>query len=166
MATITLQGNPVETAGQLPALGTNAPDFTLTGVDLADITLSQYQGKRVVMNVFPSIDTGICAMSTRKFNEAAQSLENTVVLCISRDLPFAHARFCGAEGLKNVVSASEYKNSSFSDGYRTLMTTGPMSGLMSRAVVVVDEAGKIIYHEQVPEIAQEPNYDAALASLG
>lgn len=165
MATITLQGNPIHTSGDLPAVGSDAPDFQLTAADLSNFSLDSYKGKRVVLNIFPSIDTGICALSARHFNESAQSLDNTVVLCVSKDLPFAHSRFCAAEGLENVVPASEFRDSSFSDAYGVMITDGPMAGLMSRAVVVVDENGKVAYTEQVPEIAQEPNYDAALAAL-
>lgn len=165
MATITLKGHEIHTAGELPAVGAAAPDFKLTGADLQDFSLDKYKGKRVVLNIFPSIDTGICALSTRHFNESAQSLDNTVVVCVSKDLPFAHSRFCAAEGLENVVPASEFRDSSFSDGYGTLITDGPMAGLMSRAVVVINEEGNVIYTEQVPEIVQEPNYEAALNSL-
>lgn len=165
MATITLQGNEIHTAGELPTVGSTAPGFNLTGVQLNGLSLDDYKGKNVVLNIFPSIDTGICALSTRHFNEAAQSLDNTVVLCVSKDLPFAHARFCGAEGLENVISASEFRDSKFSDAYGVAITDGPMAGLMSRAVVVVGPSGTITYTEQVPEIVQEPNYDAALAAL-
>lgn len=165
MATITFKGNEIQTAGSLPAVGSSAPDFRLTNSNLADISLAEFKGKRVILNIFPSIDTEICAISTRRFNEEAQALDNTAVVCVSKDLPFAHARFCGAEGLENVVSASEFKDSSFSDAYGVLMEGGPLAGLMSRAVVVLDTDGKVIYAEQVPEIVQEPDYAAALASL-
>lgn len=165
MATITFKGNPLQTAGNLPEVGSIAPDFRLTGNDFADMNLSQFNGKRLVLNIFPSIDTGICAISTRRFNEEAQALDNTVVVCVSKDLPFAYTRFCGAEGLENVISGSEFKDTSFSDAYGVCMQEGPLAGLMSRAVVVVDTDGKVIYTEQVPEIAQEPDYAAALASL-
>jgi len=165
MATITLQGNEIHTAGDLPAVGSAAPQFQLTGTDLQDFGLDRFAGQRVVLNIFPSIDTGICAMSTRKFNEAAQSLDNTTVVCVSRDLPFAHARFCGAEGLENVVSASEYRGDGFSANYPVQITDGPFAGLFSRAVVVIGADGTVLHAEQVPEIAQEPNYDAALAAL-
>ncbi|HHG84270.1 MAG TPA: thiol peroxidase [Bacteroidetes bacterium] len=165
MANIKFKGNDIETAGSLPAVGSMAPAFRLTGTNLADMSLEQFKGKRVVLNIFPSLDTGVCAMSTRRFNEEAQSLSNTVVLCVSKDLPFAHSRFCGAEGLEAVVSASEFKDASFSDAYGVLMTSGPLVGLMARAVVVLDADGKVVYTEQVPEILQEPNYEAALASL-
>jgi thiol peroxidase len=166
MATINFKGNPVHTAGNLPAVGSQAPDFRLTRTNLSDLSLSELKGKRVILNIYPSVDTGICAISTRRFNEEARNLDNTTVLCVSRDLPFAHGRFCTAEGLENVVSCSEYKDDSFSSAYGVRMTDGPMAGLHSRAVVVVDESGKVVYTEQVPEIVQEPDYKAALQSLG
>ena len=165
MAQITFKGNPVQTAGSLPNVGSAAPDFRLTGTDLADIQLSNLRGKRVVLNIFPSVDTGICAASARKFNQLASGMENTVVLNISKDLPFAHNRFCAAEGLKDVHGASQFKDNAFSAAYGVDMTDGPLAGLMSRAVVVVNEEGNVTYTEQVPEIAQEPNYDAAIAAL-
>jgi thiol peroxidase len=166
MATITFKGNALKTAGNLPAKGSKAPDFTLTKTDLSDLSLKDLAGKKVVLNIFPSVDTGICAASVRKFNEKASSLQNTVVVCISKDLPFAHARFCEAEGLKNVIPVSEYKNTHFSEAYGLTMTEGPLSGLMSRAIVVIDESGQVTYTEQVPEIVQEPDYEAAIAALG
>jgi len=165
MAQITFKGNAVNTAGSLPSVGSAAPDFRLTGTDLADIQLSNLRGKRVVLNIFPSVDTGVCAASARKFNQLASGMENTVVLNISKDLPFAHNRFCAAEGLKDVHGASQYKDNTFSTAYGVDMTDGPLAGLMSRAVVVVNEEGNVAYTEQVPEIAQEPNYDAAIAAL-
>lgn len=165
MAQITFKGNPFNTAGKLPAAGGPAPDFSVTKSDLADTGLRDYAGKRLVLNIFPSIDTPVCANSVRKFNEEAGKLANTVVLCVSRDLPFAQKRFCAAEGLGNVVTASEYRNDSFSDAYGVRIVDGPLAGLLSRAVVVVDESGKIIHTEQVPEIAQEPDYAAAIAAL-
>ena len=165
MANIKFKGDPIQTAGNLPTVGSQAPDFSLTGTDLSNLNLTSFAGKNLVLNIFPSIDTGICAISTRTFNERAQALENTVVLCVSKDLPFAHSRFCGAEGLERVVSASEYKDFNFSESYGVSMEDGPLAGLMSRAVVVIDEAGKVIYTEQVPEIVQEPDYDAALSVL-
>ena len=165
MATITLGGNETHTAGELPAVGSAAPDFTVTGTDLQDITLSQFKGQNVVLNIFPSIDTGVCAMSTRRFNEALENTENTVVLCISRDLPFAHKRFCEAEGLKSVIPASDFRNTSFGENYPVAVNDGPFSGLFSRAVVVVNPDGNVAYTEQVPEIGQEPNYDAAMAAI-
>ena len=164
MAKITFKGAPIQTAGELPAKGTAAPDFTLVKQDLSETVLANYKGKRLVLNIFPSIDTGVCAMSVRKFNEKASALTNTVVLCVSMDLPFAQSRFCGAEGIKNVVTASAFR-SAFGDHYGVTIAEGPLAGLLSRAVVVINESGKVIYTEQVPEIAQEPNYDAALAAL-
>jgi thiol peroxidase len=165
MASITFKGNTIKTVGDLPKVGENAPDFTLTNDSLQDISLKDFSGKRLVLNIFPSIDTGICAMSARHFNGEASSLENTVVMNVSKDLPFAQKRFCGAEGLENVQNASEFKNHGFSSNYSVIMEEGPLAGLFSRAVVVIDEAGKVIYTEQVPEIVQEPDYDSALASL-
>ncbi len=165
MATITFKGNEVHTAGSLPAVGSKAPDFKLTAGDLSDKTLADYQGKNVILNIFPSIDTGTCAASVRKFNEKASGLENTVVLCISKDLPFAQGRFCGAEGIENVQTLSEYKDTGFSDTYAVKITDGPLAGLLSRAVVVVGPDGTVKYTEQVGEIADEPDYDSALAAI-
>ena len=165
MASITLGGNPVETAGELPAVGSQAPDFTATKTDLSDISLADLKGQRVILNIFPSINTGICAASTRHFNEAAAGLSNTVVLCVSKDLPFAHKRFCGAEGIENAISVSTVRDSAFSDSYNVDMVSGGMRGFMSRAVIVLDENHKVAYTEQVPEIGQAPDYDAALAAL-
>jgi thiol peroxidase len=165
MATIALHGNPIHTVGALPRVGSDAPDFSLTKTDLSDITLSSFLGKKIVINIFPSLDTSVCATSVRKFNAEAQKQTNTVVLCVSKDLPFAHARFCTTEGLNNVVSLSELRNTGFGNDYGVLITDGPLAGLFSRAVVVVDENGMVIYCEQVPDIVQEPDYDAALASL-
>jgi len=164
MAQITFKGTPISTIGELPAKGSFAPDFTLVKQDLSETTLADYKGKRLVLNIFPSIDTGVCATSVRQFNEKAAALKNTVVLCVSMDLPFAQARFCGAEGIKNVVTASAFR-SVFGDHYGVIIAEGPLVGLFSRAVVVLDEAGKVIYTEQVPEIAQEPDYDATLDAL-
>jgi thiol peroxidase len=164
MATVTLGGNPISTSGDLPAVGTKAPDFTLTGGDLADVSLSKYAGKKVILNIFPSIDTPVCAASVRKFNEAAAGLGNTVVLAISRDLPFAQKRFCGAEGIENVVPLSAMKDDKFGKSYGVLLTSGPLAGLFARSVVVVDEKGNVKYKELVPEIKEEPKYDAALAA--
>ena len=165
MAKITFRGSPVHTQGDLPAVGSKAPDFKLTSGDLTEKTLSDFQGKKIVLNIFPSIDTGVCAASVRHFNESASGLENTAVLCISKDLPFAHSRFCAAEGLENVVSLSEFKDSNFSDAYQVKMNDGPLAGLMSRAVVVIGEDGNVKYTEQVPEIGQEPDYEKALSYL-
>jgi len=165
MAEILFKGNPVNTAGSLPAVGGPAPTFSLIKTDLTEISSKDLQGKRYVLNIFPSVDTGVCAASVRAFNEAAASLDNTVVINVSKDLPFAHKRFCGAEGIDRVESCSDYRNPEFCNAYPVTMTTGALAGLMSRAVVVVDENGSIIYTEQVPEITQEPNYDAALEAL-
>ena len=164
MASITFKNEPVTTVGELPAKGSTLPAFELVGQDLGAVSGADLAGKRVVLNIFPSLDTGTCAMSVRKFNELAAGFENTVVVCVSKDLPFAQARFCGAEGIENVTSASVFR-SSFGDDYGVAISDGPMAGLMSRAVVVVDPSGTVTYTEQVPEIAQEPNYDAALAAI-
>lgn len=165
MSQVTFKGTPVSTNGSLPQVGEQAPDFSLTSADLSQKSIKDFEGKRIILNIFPSIDTGTCAASVRAFNEIASSLPNSVVLCISKDLPFAQGRFCAGEGLQNVITLSEYKNSSFSDSYGVRFTDGPLEGLLSRAVVVVDETGKVIYHEQVSEIVDEPNYEAALAVL-
>ena len=164
MATIAFKGNPIQTSGNLPEVGSQAPDFKLVKNDLSEASLADYAGKKKVLNVFPSLDTGICAISVRKFNEKAAGLENTVVLCISADLPFAQNRFCGAEGISNVETLSSFR-SSFSDNYGLKMIEGPLKGLCSRAMVVLDESNKVLYTEQVPEIAQEPDYDKALGAL-
>ncbi|MDP5157750.1 MAG: thiol peroxidase [Flaviramulus sp.] len=165
MAKITLGGNPVETSGNLPQIGSKAPNFKLTATDLSSKTLEDFKGSKLVLNVFPSIDTGTCAKSVRQFNKEASELENTKVLCISHDLPFAQARFCGAEGLENVVNLSDFKNGSFGKDYGLNFVTGPLETLHSRCVIVLDENGNILYTEQVAEIADEPNYKAALESL-
>jgi thioredoxin-dependent peroxiredoxin len=165
MARITLKGNAINTIGNLPAVGSKAPDFKVTKSDLSDVSLKDFAGKNVILNIFPSIDTGVCAASVRKFNEKAGSLPNTVVLCVSADLPFAHNRFCGAEGIKNVVTGSELHEKKFGENYGVRIVDGPLAGLLARSVVVVDEKGNVKYTEQVPEIAQEPNYDAALNAL-
>jgi thioredoxin-dependent peroxiredoxin len=165
MSKITFKGNPINTNGTLPAVGSKAPNFTLTKTDLSDVSLKDFAGKKVILNIFVSIDTPVCQASTRKFNAELDKLTNTVVLCASTDLPFAHNRFCGAEGLKNVVPASELRNKSFSDNYGVRIVDGPLAGLLSRAVVVIDEKGTVTYTQQVPEVTQEPNYEAALASL-
>jgi thiol peroxidase len=165
MASITLKGNPVSTVGELPAPGTHAPAFSGLKSDLSVCSLGELAGRKVVLNIFPSIDTGVCAASTRRFNQEAQSLENTAVVCISVDLPFALGRFCGAEGLDNVVPVSVFRNPEFGSGYGVTIADGPLAGLLSRAVVVIDEDGQVVYTEQVPEITQEPNYEAALAAL-
>ncbi len=164
MATTAFKGNPVQTSGSLPAAGAAAPAFALVGTNLADVTLADFAGKRVVLNIFPSIDTGVCAMSVRKFNEVAAALPNTVVVCASKDLPFAMSRFCGAEGIDNVVTASDFRGT-FADDYGVLMLDGPLAGLCARSVVVVDADGTVAYTELVPEITSEPDYDAAVAAL-
>lgn len=165
MSTITFKGQPVETSGSLPAVGALAPDFTLVATDLSELRLSDLNGQKKVLNIFPSLDTSICALSVRRFNAAAASHPDVLVLNISADLPFAHKRFCAAEGIDRAKNGSTFR-SSFATDYGVLMTTGPLAGLASRAVLVVDENDRVVYAEQVPEIAQEPNYDAALAALG
>ena len=163
MATITLKGNPINTNGNLPAVGASAPAFTLTGVDLADIGLDAFVGKTVVLNIFPSIDTPVCAASVRRFNAELDKLGNVAVLCASADLPFAHSRFCGAEGLERVKSVSDLRDKGFGERYGVKIVDGPLAGLLARAVVVIKD-GKIAYTQLVPEIAQEPDYDAAIAA--
>lgn len=165
MAQITLQGNIINTIGNLPKVGSKAPAFTLVKNDLSIGSLSDYLGKKVVLNIFPSLDTGTCAASVRRFNQEASNLENTVVLCISKDLPFAQARFCGSEGLEDVINFSDFRTGEFGKAYGVEIIDGPLAGLESRAVVVVDKDGKIIYTEQVPEIVDEPDYDKAMAAL-
>jgi thiol peroxidase len=165
MATITLKGNKISTIGNLPAAGVTAPAFKLTKTDLSEASLNDFAGKKVVLNIFPSLDTSVCAASVRKFNAELDKLKNTVVLCISRDLPFAHNRFCTTEGLKNVISLSELRDNNFGTTYGVTITDGPLAGLHSRAVVIINESGKVVYSEQVPEITQEPNYDAALKAI-
>lgn len=165
MAKLSLHGNAIHSAGELPSVGSKAPDFKLTAGDLSEKSFQDFEGKKIILNIFPSIDTGTCAASVRRFNQEASQLDDTVVLCISRDLPFAQQRFCGAEGLENVVTLSEFRDTSFSDAYQLRITDGPLAGLMSRAVVIIDQQGKVIYTEQVKEIVDEPNYEAALNSL-
>lgn len=165
MATTAFKGTPVQTVGELPEVGSTAPDFTLTGTDLSDVDGSDLRGRRVVLNIFPSVDTGVCAASVRRFNELAAGLENTRVVNASHDLPFALSRFCGAEGIDGVTSASGFR-SSFGDDFGVRMSDGPLAGLLARSVVVLDEEGKVVYTELVPEIGQEPDYDAAVAALG
>lgn len=162
MATITLQGNEIHTISSLPKVGEQAPSFQLTKSDLSTVKLSDYEGRKVVMNIFPSIDTGVCATSVRKFNEKASALDNTVVLCISKDLPFAFNRFCGAEGLERVECLSDFKSGTFGKSYGVEILDSVFSGLHARAIVVLDEKGKIVHNELVPEIAQEPDYESAL----
>lgn len=165
MASITLGGNPIHTNGELPTVGSKATDFNLIKTDLGTSSLADFSGSKVVLNIFPSIDTGTCATSVRTFNEKASSLSNTKVLCISRDLPFAQKRFCGAEGLENVINLSDFKDGSFGKNYGLEIVDGPLAGLHSRVVIVLDENGTILHTEQVNEIADEPNYEAALAVL-
>lgn len=161
---ITLGGKAIHTVGKLPAVGTMVKDFTLTGVDLKDKTIADYKGKYIIMNIFPSVNTGVCSKSVRKFNEDAASLSNTTVLCISKDLPFAQKQFCGAEGIDHVVMLSDFRTD-FGNAYGVQIADGPMNGLLSRAVVVIDPTGKIVYEQQVPEIGQEPDYAAAIAAV-
>ncbi|MFZ3454723.1 thiol peroxidase [Arthrobacter sp. 7Tela_A1] len=165
MATTAFKQNPVRTAGELPAVGTPAPAVELVGADLSDVTLSGFAGRRVVLNIFPSVDTGVCAASVRRFNEIAAGLENTTVVCVSKDLPFALGRFCGAEGIENVVAASAFR-SSFGEDFGLTQADGPLAGLLARAVVVIDADGSVLYTQLVPEITTEPDYDAAVAALG
>lgn len=164
MATVTLQGNPFETIANLPEVGSAAPDFSLVKSDLSVVSLADFKGKKLVLNIFPSVDTGTCAMSVRTFNEKAASLDNTVVLCVSMDLPFALGRFCGAEGIDKVEAASGFR-SNFGSDYGLAFKTGPLAGLYSRSIVVVDENGKVSYTQQVAETVNEPDYDAAIEAL-
>lgn len=164
MTTVTLKGTKLETVGTLPAIGSTAPDFTLVKPDLSEVSLQDFRGRKLVLNVFPSVDTGTCAMSVRAFNEQASGLENTTVLCVSKDLPFALGRFCGAEGIKNVEAVSGFR-SAFGEDYGLTFATGPLRGLYSRCVVVIDESGKVTYTQQVAETADEPDYAAAIDAL-
>ncbi len=165
MATITLQGNTIHTAGELPKAGEAAPDFVLTRGDLGDVSLKDFAGKKKILNIVPSLDTPVCAASARRFNQEIAKLENVVVLTVSNDLPFAQKRFCDAEKIDKVISVSELRSRDFGDRYGARISDGPLAGLLSRAVVVIDENDKVVYTEQVPEIAQEPNYDKALAAV-
>lgn len=165
MAQVTLRGNPVQVEGELPHTGSKAPDFTLTAGDLSEVTLATFAGKRKVLNIFPSVDTPTCATSVRTFNAQANNVSNTVVLCISSDLPFAQKRFCGTEGLDNVQNLSDFRNADFAVDYGVSIADGPLRALTARAVVVLDENDNVLHSELVPEIGQEPNYEAALAVL-
>lgn len=165
MASITLKGSPCETVGELPAVGSTAPAFTLVKPDLSELESGALAGRRVVLNIFPSIDTPVCAASVRRFNEAAAGLDNTTVVCVSADLPFAFGRFCGAEGIENVECGSDFRGARFAQDYGVQIQTGPLAGVMARAVVILDGDGKVTYAELVPEIAQDPDFDAALAAL-
>lgn len=164
MANTAFKGTPVQTIGELPAVGTQAPAFTLTDTDLADVTSDSLAGRRVVLNIFPSVDTGVCAASVRRFNELAADLDNTTVVCVSADLPFALGRFCGSEGIENVTAASVFR-SDFGSDYGVTQIDGPLAGLLARSVVVLDENGKVVYNQVVPEITTEPDFDAAIAAL-
>jgi len=165
MATVTLKGNQIHTLGNLPSNGAQAPDFKLIKNDLSEATLNDYKGSKLVLNIFPSVDTGTCAQSVRQFNQEAAELENTKILCISKDLPFAQARFCGAEGIDKVETLSDYRSGGFGKSYKVEFTDGPLKGLLSRAIIVLDETGTVRYSEQVPETVDEPNYKAALEAL-
>jgi thioredoxin-dependent peroxiredoxin len=165
MATITLKGNTIHTVGQIPQVGTKAPDFSLIAANLSKVSMADYKGSKLILNIFPSLDTGTCAASVRQFNKAAADLENTKVLCISRDLPFAQARFCGAEGLDNVITLSDFATGQFGKDYGLEISDGPLAHLHSRVVIVIDEKGYVSYNQQVPEIVDEPDYDAALKAI-
>lgn len=165
MATVTLKGNKLQTSGELPLVGSKALNFSLIAGDLSTKTLDDFAGNKIVLNIFPSLDTGTCAASVREFNKLASGLDNTKVLCISRDLPFAQGRFCSAEGLDDVINLSDYKDGSFGKDYGLIFTNGPLDALLSRCVIVLDENGTILYTEQVAETVEEPNYEKALAVL-
>lgn len=165
MTNITLKGNPIHTVGSLPAVGTQAPDFKLTKTDLSEVSLKDFAGKKIILSIFPSVDTPTCATAVRQFNEKAAKLKDVVVLCISADLPFALNRFCGAEGLKEVIPTSVFRHQEFGDQYGVRIVDGPIAGLLSRAIVVLDSTGKVVYTEQVSEIAHEPDYQAALNAV-
>ena len=165
MANVTLQGNPIQTQGTLPAVGSKAPNFRLATSALSDVTLDDYQGSKIILNVFHSVDTGTCAQSVRQFNKEVAQLENTKVLCISKDLPFAQARFCGAEGIENVEMLSDFRNGNFGNAYNLTFTNGPVEGLLSRSIIVLDENGTVLYTEQVQEVVEEPDYSGALNVL-
>ena len=165
MATVTLSGNPVPVAGEVPTVGTKAPAFSLTGADLSPVTLDQFAGKKLILNIFPSVDTGTCATSTRQFNAKINERDDVVVLCVSQDLPFAFSRFCGAEGLENVQTASTFRSPEFLDQYGVKIEDGPLTALCARAVVVIGESGEVIHSQLVAEIADEPDYEAAMNAV-
>lgn len=165
MAKITFKGNPVNTSGSLPAKGSKAPDFTLVKSDLSSLSLNDLKGTTLILNVFPSLDTSVCATSVRKFNQLAAGLRNTKVLAISKDLPFAHGRFCSTEGITNVITLSGFRDSAFGKAYGVDTTDGPLAGLYARSIIIINEEGKVIYTELVPETTQEPDYDAALKAI-
>ena len=164
MTSVTFHGSPAHTIGELPAVGSKAPAFELVGADLGSLTSASLAGRRVVLNIFPSVDTGVCATSVREFNKRASGLTNTTVVCVSKDLPFAQARFCGAEGLDDVVTASAFR-STFGEDYGVTLTDSPLAGLLSRAVVVLNGDATVLYTQQVPEVGEEPDYEAAVAAL-
>lgn len=165
MATVTLAGNAFKVNGEFLKSGAQAPNFTLVKSDLSELSLNSLKGKKVVLNIFPSLDTAVCATSVRKFNEMAAKLNNTVVLAISKDLPFAHGRFCTTEGIENVITLSAFRNTTFGEDYGVALAEGPLAGLFARAVVVLDENGKVIHSQLVPEITTEPDYESALAAI-
>ncbi|MCF8368928.1 MAG: thiol peroxidase [Bacteroidales bacterium] len=165
MANVKLQGNPTQTIGQLPKTGEQAKDFSLVNSKLARVSLKEFTGSKIILNIFPSLDTGVCAASVRQFNKLASEIENTKVLCISRDLPLAHNRFCAAEGLENVITLSDFESGQFGKDYGLLIMDGPFKGLLSRVVIILDENGKIKYTQQVPEISHEPDYDDVMKNL-
>lgn len=165
MAELNFKGNPIHTNGNLPKVGEKAPNFTLVKNDLSRVSLSDYKGKNVVLNIFPSIDTGVCATSVRTFNQEASQLENTIVLCVSKDLPFANGRFCGAEGITNVETLSDFDGGGFGNDYEVLLIDGPLKGLLARSIVVVDASGTVVHTELVDDIVNEPNYAAAIDAL-
>ena len=166
MAQTALQGNPVQLSGDLPAVGSSAPDFSLTAGDLSDVSMATYAGKKKLLNIVPSLDTGVCAASTKKFNEMMAGRADAVALVISADLPFASGRFCGAEGITNVINLSMMRSRNFAKDYGILINDGPLAGITARAVVVLDANNQVVYTQLVPEITQEPDYDAAMAALG
>lgn len=165
MAQLNFKGNPIHTNGNLPSVGQKAPAFTLVKNDLSRVSLADYTGKNVILNIFPSVDTGVCAQSVRTFNEKASNLENTVVLCVSKDLPFAFGRFCGAEGISNVETASDFDGDTFGTNYEVKMVDGPLTGLLARSIVAINAAGEVVHTELVDDIVNEPNYDAALSAF-
>lgn len=165
MATVTFLNNPVHTAGELPQKGTTAPKFELVKGDLSTLTDEELRGKRVLLNIFPSLDTSVCATSVRKFNQKAAQMKNTLVLAVSKDLPFAQSRFCATEGIDNVVAVSAFRSTKFGKEYGVELIDGPLAGLLCRAVIIIDESGKIMYEQLVPEITHEPDYEAAIEAL-
>ena len=165
MGKVTFKGNVIQTAGSVPAVGSKAPDFTLTGTDLSDVKCTSFKGRNVVLNIFPSIDTPVCAASVKRFNQEAATLADTVVLCVSVDLPFAHGRFCEAEGIKNVQAVSAFRSPGFGDDYGVRITSSALSGLFARAIVIIGKDGLVKYTQLVPEIAQDPDFAAAIRAL-